>query len=217
MKDKAATIASISKAMYDMHALSYGTFVSVKDKPITEIFRAYGVAKYATESIEVLKGKFIEVEGVRAGMMYRFIGEVVPDFTDYAKQAYELSMKKAEDYRLRVKSDTNQVKTKRSSLTDFDNKTDARSKKVRKVNLPQLRDLRYIIRESIVVQCMIVGIQLSEDNEEITEYRVRYCASNSLSYMHSILKLSMLFESAQEAANFMAVNVRVFEPIKSIV
>lgn len=201
--ERKVIIQGIESGMTKLCELSLNRFVSVKTHSISGVFDEFGVKRYATEAIEVLKDDFLEIEGVRAGMAYKWKSETIPDMHVMAIKAYNLFVQKRQDYNNRVKTDLNPIRRSSVSLADFGNSSKV-EKHLRRVNLPNLKDVRFILKNDVIKQCKVVGIELEDDDQ--IKYTVKYKdKENRLMTAHVHIK--ELYESIEDIFKFLTKNI----------
>lgn len=92
----------IAKAISKIHDLSHDQWMSVKQYSFTQIAESVGLHRNMISStIEVLSEKgFIQVEGERTGIIYKWKSELLPDTSFLAKLAYEKLQQKRKEWNI---------------------------------------------------------------------------------------------------------------------
>lgn len=92
----------IAKAISKIYDLSHDQWVSVKQYSFTQIAESVGLPRSMISStIEVLSEKgFIQVEGKRTGIIYKWKSELLPDISFLAKLAYEKLQQKRKEWNI---------------------------------------------------------------------------------------------------------------------
>lgn len=90
----------IAKAISKIYDLSHDQWMSVKHYSFTQIAESVGLHRSMISStIEVLSEKgFIQVEGERTGIIYKWKSELLPDTSFLAKLAYEKLQQKRKEW-----------------------------------------------------------------------------------------------------------------------
>lgn len=90
----------IAKAISKIYDLSHDQWMSVKQYSFTQIAESVGLHRNMISStIEVLSEKgFIQVEGERTGIIYKWKSELLPDTSFLAKLAYEKLQQKRKEW-----------------------------------------------------------------------------------------------------------------------
>lgn len=90
----------IAKAISKIYDLSHDQWMSVKHYSFTQIAESVGLHRNMISStIEVLSEKgFIQVEGERTGIIYKWKSELLPDTSFLAKLAYEKLQQKRKEW-----------------------------------------------------------------------------------------------------------------------
>lgn len=92
----------IAKAISKIYDLSHDQWMSVKQYSFTQIAESVGLHRNMISStIEVLSEKgFIQVEGKRTGIIYKWKSELLPDTSFLAKLAYEKLQQKRKEWNI---------------------------------------------------------------------------------------------------------------------
>lgn len=92
----------IAKAISKIYDLSHDQGMSVKQYSFTQIAESVGLPRNMISStIEVLSEKgFIQVEGERTGIIYKWKSELLPDTSFLAKLAYEKLQQKRKEWNI---------------------------------------------------------------------------------------------------------------------
>lgn len=92
----------IAKAISKIYDLSHDQWMSVKQYSFTQIAESVGLHRNMISStIEVLSEKgFIQVEGERTGIIYKWKSELLPDTSFLAKLAYEKLQQKRKEWNI---------------------------------------------------------------------------------------------------------------------
>lgn len=92
----------IAKAISKIYDLSHDQWISVKQYSFTQIAESVGLHRSMISStIEVLSEKgFIQVEGERTGIIYKWKSELLPDISFLAKLAYEKLQQKRKEWNI---------------------------------------------------------------------------------------------------------------------
>lgn len=92
----------IAKAISKIYDLSHDQWISVKQYSFTQIAESVGLHRSMISStIEVLSEKgFIQVEGERTGIIYKWKSELLPDTSFLAKLAYEKLQQKRKEWNI---------------------------------------------------------------------------------------------------------------------
>lgn len=92
----------IAKAISKIYDLSHDQWMSVKQYSFTQIAESVGLHRSMISStIEVLSEKgFIQVEGERTGIIYKWKSELLPDTSFLAKLAYEKLQQKRKEWNI---------------------------------------------------------------------------------------------------------------------
>lgn len=92
----------ITKAISKIYDLSHDQWMSVKQYSFTQIAESVGLHRSMISStIEVLSEKgFIQVEGERTGIIYKWKSELLPDTSFLAKLVYEKLQQKRKEWNI---------------------------------------------------------------------------------------------------------------------
>ena len=92
----------IAKAISKIYDLSHDQWISVKQYSFTQIAESVGLHRSMISStMEVLSEKgFIQVEGERTGIIYKWTSELLPDTSFLAKSAYEKLQQKRKEWNI---------------------------------------------------------------------------------------------------------------------
>lgn len=187
-----------------------GTWISVRDFSIGNLFKENGLGpKYATAAIEVLRKRGVcQFEGERSGMKFKSIYENY-DLDFLTKFVLDLVEEKKQEYKESCKN--NPIRATKKSLVDFDNKSEV--KILRRVNIPQLGDLRYSIINNKITQVRIISASLvvNDKGVEKTVYRVEYTnpSYTDLFYLQDV-SISSLFEDLDSLFQNLKKNVVLY-------
>lgn len=195
-------------------------WISVKDRSITSILQSGGVNKNYSAIIvdELKKLGLVEGEGERSGMRYKIISNVIPDVSYLALTIYNRFSKKirpTEGYPESKKSDLFPLIPKKDKSENYDPKTTIIR---RKITLPSLGDIRYIIYNNRITEGKIVGMYYHDENDKEIKYQMRIAnpeyqqCSESIEedepasdqfIMVFIYGLKELFENPESAASYL--------------
>lgn len=150
-------------------------WISVKDRSIASILQSGGVNKNYSAIIvdELKKLGLVEGEGERSGMRYKIISNVIPDVSYLAFTIYNRFSKKirpTEGYPESKKSDLFPLIPKKDKSENYDPKTTIIR---RKITLPSLGDIRYIIYNNRITEGKIVGMYYHDENDKEIKYQMR--------------------------------------------
>ena len=150
-------------------------WISVKDRSIASILQSGGVNKnYSAIIVDKLKKLgLVEGEGERSGMRYKIISNVIPDVSYLAFTIYNRFSKKirpTEGYPESKKSDLFPLIPKKDKSENYDPKTTIIR---RKITLPSLGDIRYIIYNNRITEGKIVGMYYHDENDKEIKYQMR--------------------------------------------
>lgn len=195
-------------------------WISVKDRSIASILQSGGVNKNYSAIIvdELKKLGLVEGEGERSGMRYKIISNVIPDVSRLALTIYNRFSKKirpTEGYPESKKSDLFPLIPKKNKSENYDPKTTIIR---RKIILPSLGDIRYIIYNNRITEGKIVGMYYHGENDKEVKYQIRIanpeyqecCESigedefaSDQFIMVFIYGLKELFENPESAASYL--------------
>lgn len=199
-------------------------WISVKDRSIASILQSGGVNKNYSAIIvdELKKLGLVEGEGERSGMRYKIISnvipDVIPDVSHLALTIYNRFSKKirpTEGYPESKKSDLFPLIPKKDKSENYDPKTTIIR---RKITLPSLGDIRYIIYNNRITEGKIVGMYYHDENDKEIKYQMRIAnpeyqqCSESIEEDESasdqfimvfIYGLKELFENPESAASYL--------------
>nr|DAJ28045.1 MAG TPA: hypothetical protein [Caudoviricetes sp.] len=195
-------------------------WISVKDRSIASILQSGGVNKNYSAIIvdELKKLGLVEGEGERSGMRYKIISNVIPDVSRLALTIYNRFSKKirpTEGYPESKKSDLFPLIPKKNKSENYDPKTTIIR---RKITLPSLGDIRYIIYNNRITEGKIVGMYYHDENDKEIKYQMRIAnpeyqqCSESIEedepasdqfIMVFIYGLKELFENPESAASYL--------------
>lgn len=195
-------------------------WISVKERSIASILQSGGVNKNYSAIIvdELKKLGLVEGEGERSGMRYKIISNVIPDVSHLALTIYNRFSKKirpTEGYPESKKSDLFPLIPKKDKSENYDPKTTIIR---RKIILPSLGDIRYIIYNNRITEGKIVGMYYHDENDKEIKYQMRIAnpeyqqCSESIEEDESasdqfimvfIYGLKELFENSESAASYL--------------
>lgn len=195
-------------------------WISVKDRSIASILQSGGVNKNYSAIIvdELKKLGLVEGEGERSGMRYKIISNVIPDVSRLALTIYNRFSKKirpTEGYPESKKSDLFPLIPKKNKSENYDPKTTIIR---RKIILPSLGDIRYIIYNNRITEGKIVGMYYHGENDKEVKYQIRIAnpeyqeccesigedeSASDQFIMVFIYGLKELFENPESAASYL--------------
>lgn len=163
-------LEGLAIVLENIYSVAFNKLVSVTDHSVNKMLEEVGINRnYGPSMVKVLQSKgFYESEGTRGGLRYKIVSEVYPDYAVLAKEVYE------ERYqRNRAKAEARKTNfpfhAKPTPKIDDDfvgEIVKVKSKKLRKVDLPNLLDTRYIIFNGEICECKIVACKYSEENNK---------------------------------------------------
>lgn len=159
------------------------TWVSVKDRSINKILAQAGVNRnYSSVVLDELKKLGLaEGEGERSGMRYKIISNIIPDVSNLALVIYQRFNKKIKDYNDRRTSSCSEgypeseqkdlfpIRFKKEKEEKHDPKTLTMK---RQVIIPNLGDMRFIVRDNKIIEGKIISLFYGEDDKSIL-YSIR--------------------------------------------
>ena len=156
-------IAGIELALQTIVPAATNKWVSVRDLSIVKVLEQAGLNKnYSPPLQEVLKTKgLMFTEGCRGGLRFTIKADAVVDFSKLAEEIYVKASyygKSSEDgYPKSKSSDLKITKPKSSSLDMFESSALIRAMK-RKIILPNMNDLVFVIHEGRIFQAVVLGM-----------------------------------------------------------
>lgn len=195
-------------------------WISVKDRSIASILQSGGVNKNYSAIIvdEMKKLGLVEGEGERSGMRYKIISNVIPDVSRLALTIYNRfskNIRPTEGYPESKKSDLFPLIPKKNKSENYDPKTTIIR---RKIILPSLGDIRYIIYNNRITEGKIVGMYYHGENDKEVKYQIRIAnpeyqeccesigedeSASDQFIMVFIYGLKELFENPESAASYL--------------
>lgn len=202
-------LEGLAIVLENIYSVALNKWVSVTDHSVNKMLEEVGINRnYGPSMVKVLQKKgFYESEGTRGGLRYKIVSEVYPDYAALAKEVYE------ERYQ------TNKAKAEaRKSNFPFHAKptpkidddfvgevVKVKSKKLRKVDLPNLLDTRYIILDAVIYECKIVACKYSEENNKFL-YDIQRRSGDVLVVEHDY-ELNNLWENPKDLVEYLLKNI----------
>lgn len=167
-------IAALELALQEILRVDkLNVWLSVRERSIVKILQDAGVNKdYSSSVMAKLKEiGLIETEGAKGFMKYRIVTNIIPDAQRAAEEIYNIFLEKKRSYFNSDKlsptrpSDSRPKYSKNKTMYDFEQPGKVVKCK-RKIVMPQLGDMRYMVNDNHIKQVRIVGIEFG-DSEKI--------------------------------------------------
>ena len=167
-------IAALELALQEILRVDkLNVWLSVRERSIVKILQDAGVNKdYSSSVMAKLKEiGLIETEGAKGFMKYRIVTNIIPDAQRAAEEIYNIFLEKKRSYFNSDKlsptrpSDSRPKYSKNKTMYDFEQPGKVVKCK-RKIIMPQLGDMRYMVNDNHIKQVRIVGIEFG-DSEKI--------------------------------------------------
>lgn len=205
-------IAALELALQEILRVDkLNVWISVRERSIVKILQDVGVSKDYSSSVMVKLKEIglIETEGANGFMKYRIVTNVIPDVQRAAEEIYNIFSEKKRSYFNSDKlsptkpSDNRPKYCKSKTMDDFE-KPGKVIKCKRKIIMPQLGDMRYMVNDNHIKQVRIVGIEFG-DSEKIlckVSYRSTGDEQTTMSERSGVL-LSEIFETPEQVAAYL--------------
>ena len=205
-------IAALELALQEILRVDkLNVWISVRERSIVKILQEVGVSKdYSSSVMAKLKEiGLIETEGANGFMKYRIVTNVIPDVHGAAVDIYNIFLEKKRSYFNSDKlsptrpSDSRPKYSKTKTMDDFEQPGKVMKCK-RKIVMPQLGDMRYMVNDNHIKQVRIVGIEFG-DSEKIlckVSYRSTGDEQTTMSERSGVL-LNEIFETPEQVAAYL--------------
>ena len=205
-------IAALELALQEILRVDkLNVWISVRERSVVKILQEAGVTKdYSSSVMAKLKEiGLMETEGSNGFMKYRIVTNVIPDVKRAATEIYNIVLEKKRSYFNSDKlspsrpSDKYPKYSKTKTMDDFEEPGKIIKGK-RKIIMPQLGDLRYMVNDNRIKQVRIVGIEFG-DNEKIlckVSYRCTGDENTTMDIREGVL-LNEIFETPEQVAAYL--------------
>jgi hypothetical protein len=151
----------------------------------------------------------IETEGTNGFMKYRIVTNVIPDAQRAAEEIYNIFLEKKRSYFNSDKlsatrpSDSRPKYSKTKTMDDFEQPGKVMKCK-RKIVMPQLGDMRYMVNDNHIKQVRIIGIEFGSDEKILCKvsYRSTGDEQTTMSERSGVL-LNEIFETPEQVAAYL--------------
>jgi hypothetical protein len=151
----------------------------------------------------------IETEGANGFMKYRIVTNVIPDAQRAAEEIYNIFLEKKRSYFNSDKlsptrpSDSRPKYSKTKTMDDFEQPGKVMKCK-RKIIMPQLGDMRYMVNDNHIKQVRIIGIEFGSDEKILCKvsYRSTGDEQTTMSERSGVL-LNEIFETPEQVAAYL--------------
>ena len=205
-------IAALELALQEILRVDkLNVWISVRERSVVKILQEAGVTKdYSSSVMAKLKEiGLMETEGSNGFMKYRIVTNVIPDVKRAATEIYNIFLEKKRSYfnsdklSLSRPSDSRPKYSKTKTMSDFEQPGKIIKGK-RKIIMPQLGDMRYMVNDNHIKQVRIVGIEFG-DNEKIlckVSYRCTGDENTTMDIREGVL-LNEIFETPEQVAAYL--------------
>jgi hypothetical protein len=205
-------IAALELALQEILRVDkLNVWVSVRERSIVKILQDAGVNKdYSSSVMAKLKEiGLIETEGANGFMKYRIVTNVIPDAQRAAEEIYKIFLEKKRSYFNSDKlsptrpSDSRPKYSKTKTMDDFEQPGKVMKCK-RKIVMPQLGDMRYMVNDNHIKQVRIIGIEFGSDEKILCKvsYRSTGDEQTTMSERSGVL-LNEIFETPEQVAAYL--------------
>ena len=205
-------IAALELALQEILRVDkLNVWVSVRERSIVKILQEVGVTKdYSSSVMAKLKEiGLIETEGANGFMKYRIVTNVIPDVHGAAVDIYNIFLEKKRSYFNSDKlsptrpSDSRPKYSKTKTMDDFEQPGKVVKCK-RKIVMPQLGDMRYMVNDNHIKQVRIIGIEFGSDEKILCKvsYRSTGDEQTTMSERSGVL-LNEIFETPEQVAAYL--------------
>jgi hypothetical protein len=205
-------IAALELALQEILRVDkLNVWVSVRERSIVKILQEVGVTKDYSSSVMVKLKEIglIETEGANGFMKYRIVTNVIPDVHGAAVDIYNIFLEKKRSYFNSDKlsptrpSDGRPKYSKTKTMDDFEQSGKVVKCK-RKIVMPQLGDMRYMVNDNHIKQVRIVGIEFGSDEKILCKvsYRSTGDEQTTMSERSGVL-LNEIFETPEQVAAYL--------------
>jgi hypothetical protein len=205
-------IAALELALQEILRVDkLNVWLSVRERSIVKILQEVGVTKdYSSSVMAKLKEiGLIETEGANGFMKYRIVTNVIPDAHKSAVEIYNIFLEKKRSYFNSDKlsatrpSDSRPKYSKTKTMDDFEQPGKAVKCK-RKIVMPQLGDMRYMVNDNHIKQVRIIGIEFGSDEKILCKvsYRSTGDEQTTMSERSGVL-LNEIFETPEQVAAYL--------------
>lgn len=214
-------IAALELALQEILRVDkLNVWISVRERSIVKILQDVGVSKDYSSSVMVKLKEIglIETEGANGFMKYRIVTNVIPDVQRAAEEIYNIFSEKKRGYFNSDKlsptkpSDNRPKYCKSKTMDDFE-KPGKVIKCKRKIIMPQLGDMRYMVNDNHIKQVRIVGIEFGDSEKILCKVSYRCTEGNdkgevdiddtSEMDIRSGVLLSEIFETPEQVAAYL--------------
>lgn len=205
-------IAALELALQEILRVDkLNVWVSVRERSIVKILQEVGVTKDYSSSVMVKLKEIglIETEGANGFMKYRIVTNVIPDVHGAAVDIYNIFLEKKRSYFNSDKlsptrpSDSRPKYSKTKTMDDFEQPGKVVKCK-RKIVMPQLGDMRYMVNDNHIKQVRIIGIEFGSDEKILCKvsYRSTGDEQTTMSERSGVL-LNEIFETPEQVAAYL--------------
>lgn len=205
-------IAALELALQEILRVDkLNVWLSVRERSIVKILQDAGVNKdYSSSVMAKLKEiGLIETEGANGFMKYRIVTNVIPDAQRAAEEIYKIFLDKKRSYfnsdklSLTRPSDSRPKYSKTKTMDDFEQPGKVMKCK-RKIVMPQLGDMRYMVNDNHIKQVRIIGIEFGSDEKILCKvsYRSTGDEQTTMSERSGVL-LNEIFETPEQVAAYL--------------
>lgn len=205
-------IAALELALQEILRVDkLNVWLSVRERSIVKILQEVGVTKdYSSSVMAKLKEiGLIETEGANGFMKYRIVTNVIPDVHGAAVDIYNIFLEKKRSYFNSDKlsptrpSDNRPKYSKTKTMDDFEQPGKVMKCK-RKIIMPQLGDMRYMVNDNHIKQVRIIGIEFGSDEKILCKvsYRSTGDEQTTMSERSGVL-LNEIFETPEQVAAYL--------------
>ena len=205
-------IAALELALQEILRVDkLNVWLSVRERSIVKILQDAGVNKdYSSSVMAKLKEiGLIETEGANGFMKYRIVTNVIPDAQRAAEEIYNIFLEKKRSYFNSDKlsptrpSDSRPKYSKTKTIDDFEQPGKVVKCK-RKIVMPQLGDMRYMVNDNHIKQVRIIGIEFGSDEKILCKvsYRSTGDEQTTMSERSGVL-LNEIFETPEQVAAYL--------------
>lgn len=205
-------IAALELALQEILRVDkLNVWLSVRERSIVKILQEVGVTKdYSSSVMAKLKEiGLIETEGANGFMKYRIVTNVIPDVHGAAVDIYNIFLEKKRSYFNSDKlsptrpSDSRPKYSKTKTMDDFEQPGKVMKCK-RKIIMPQLGDMRYMVNDNHIKQVRIIGIEFGSDEKILCKvsYRSTGDEQTTMSERSGVL-LNEIFETPEQVAAYL--------------
>lgn len=214
-------IAALELALQEILRVDkLNVWLSVRERSIVKILQDAGVNKdYSSSVMAKLKEiGLIETEGAKGFMKYRIVTNIIPDAQRAAEEIYNIFLEKKRSYFNSDKlspnrpSDSRPKYSKTKTMYDFEQPGKVIKCK-RKIIMPQLGDMRYMVNDNHIKQVRIVGIEFGDSEKILCKVSYRCTEGNYNDEVEtnetgemdirSGVPLNEIFETPEQVASYL--------------